>query len=137
MKALTLIFVILIALLQYPLWLGKGSWLRVWNVNQLIDGQKEKNVASKQRNETLNAEVRDLKQGNAAIEERARSELGMIKQDEVFYQVIDQPLPMQPANQVPEVETKPWELIVAEFIVAFWHKKIMYIDLQIQLSFNF
>ena len=55
----------------------------------------------KQRNETLNAEVRDLKQGNAAIEERARSELGMIKQDEVFYQVIDQPLPTQPANQLP------------------------------------
>ena len=109
MKALTLIFVILIALLQYPLWLGKGSWLRVWNVNQLIDQQKDKNVAAKQRNETLNAEVRDLKQGNAAIEERARSELGMIKQDEVFYQVIDQPLPMQPANLVPEVGAKPWE----------------------------
>ena len=106
-KALTLIFVILIALLQYPLWLGKGSWLRVWNVNQQIDEQKDKNVVAKQRNETLNAEVRDLKQGNAAIEERARSELGMIKQDEVFYQVIDQPLPMQPANQVPEVEAKP------------------------------
>ena len=105
-KALTLIFVILIALLQYPLWLGKGSWLRVWNVNQLINGQKEKNVASKQRNETLDAEVRDLKQGNAAIEERARSELGMIKEDEVFYQVIDQPLPMQPANQVPEIRVK-------------------------------
>ena len=105
-KALTLIFVILIALLQYPLWLGKGSWLRVWNVNQLINGQKEKNVASKQRNETLDAEVRDLKQGNAAIEERARSELGMIKEDEVFYQVIDQPLPMQPANQVPEIGVK-------------------------------
>ena len=105
MKALTLIFVVLIALLQYPLWLGKGSWLRVWNVNQLIDRQKEKNVASKQRNETLNAEVRDLKQGNAAIEERARSELGMIKQDEVFYQVIDQPLPALPANQLPTVPT--------------------------------
>ncbi len=106
MKALTLIFVILIALLQYPLWLGKGSWLRVWNVNQQIDEQKEKNTSFKQRNETLNAEVRDLKQGNAAIEERARSELGMIKQDEVFYQVIDQPLPMQPANQLPESASK-------------------------------
>jgi cell division protein FtsB len=102
LKALTLIFVILIALLQYPLWLGKGSWLRVWNVNQQISEQKGKNAAFKQRNETLNAEVRDLKQGNAAIEERARSELGMIKQDEVFYQVIDQPLPTQPANQLPE-----------------------------------
>ena len=107
MKALTLIFVILIALLQYPLWLGKGSWLRVWNVNQFIDRQKDKNVAAKQRNETLNAEVRDLKQGNAAIEERARSELGMIKQDEVFYQVIDQPFPALPANQLPEVPIVP------------------------------
>ena len=101
MKALTLIFVILIALLQYPLWLGKGSWLRVWNVNQQIEAQKDKNAAFKQRDETLNAEVRDLKQGNAAIEERARSELGMIKQDEVFYQVIDQTLPTLPANQLP------------------------------------
>jgi cell division protein FtsB len=106
LKALTLIFVILIALLQYPLWLGKGSWLRVWNVNQQISEQKGKNAAFKQRNETLNAEVRDLKQGNAAIEERARSELGMIKQDEVFYQVIDQPLPTQPANQLPETDNK-------------------------------
>ena len=103
MKALTLIFVILIALLQYPLWLGKGSWLRVWNVNQQIDEQKDKNAAFKQRNETLNAEVRDLKQGNAAIEERARSELGMIKQDEVFYQVIDQALPAKPENQAPAI----------------------------------
>lgn len=97
MKALTLIFVVLIALLQYPLWLGKGSWLRVWNVNQQIAEQKTKNDAAKQRNETLNAEVHDLKQGNAAIEERARSELGMIKQDEVFYQVIDQPIIIQPS----------------------------------------
>lgn len=103
MKALTLIFVILIALLQYPLWLGKGSWLRVWNVNQQINNQQEKNKAFKQRNETLGAEVRDLKQGNAAIEERARSELGMIKVDEVFYQVIDQPLPTIPPNQLPEI----------------------------------
>jgi len=102
-KALTFIFVILIALLQYPLWLGKGSWLRVWNVNRQIAEQKEKNESAKQRNETLGAEVRDLKQGNAAIEERARSELGMIKQDEVFYQVIDQPIPSKPVNQVPEV----------------------------------
>ena len=107
LKALTLIFVILIALLQYPLWLGKGSWLRVWNVNQQITEQKDKNAAFKQRNETLNAEVRDLKQGNAAIEERARSELGMIKQDEVFYQVIDQALPAKPENQAPaEVKAK-------------------------------
>lgn len=102
MKALTLIFVLLIALLQYPLWLGKGSWLRVWNVNKQISQQTEKNSIEKQRNDTLRAEVRDLKQGNDAVEERARSELGMIKSDEVFYQVIDQVFPSKPANQVPE-----------------------------------
>ncbi len=102
MKALTLIFAVLIALLQYPLWLGKGGWLRVWNVSQQVDKQKEKNEAYKQRNNALRAEVRDLKKGNAAVEERARSELGMIKSDEVFYQVIDQPIPEKPANQLPE-----------------------------------
>ena len=114
MKALTLIFVVLIALLQYPLWLGKGSWLRVWNITQQIEEQKDKNIMFKLRNETLSAEVQDLKQGNAAIEERARTELGMIKQDEVFYQVIDQALPAKPSNHVPvdresDVLTQPEE----------------------------
>ena len=89
MKALTLIFVILIALLQYPLWLGKGSWLRVWDLNRQIAEQQEKNNGLKARNEALDAEVLDLKSGRAAIEERARSELGMVKQDEVFYQVLE------------------------------------------------
>jgi len=89
LKALTLIFVILIALLQYPLWLGKGSWLRVWDLGRQVSAQQEKNDALKARNEMLDAEVRDLKSGRAAIEERARSELGMIKQDEVFFQVIE------------------------------------------------
>lgn len=101
MKALTLIFVTLIALLQYPLWLGKGSWLRVWDLNRQIAEQQEKNNGLKARNDTLDAEVLDLKSGRAAIEERARSELGMIKQDEVFYQVINQPLPISSANQLP------------------------------------
>ena len=80
-------------------------------MNQQIAEQKAKNDSFKQRNETLNAEVRDLKQGNAAIEERARSELGMIKQDEVFYQVIDQPIVIQPSTKPvakpATTETKP------------------------------
>lgn len=71
----------------------------MWNVSQKIDEQKKLNVSYKLRNDTLRAEVRDLKQGNAAIEERARSELGMIKEDEVFYQVID--YPMLPALEAP------------------------------------
>jgi cell division protein FtsB len=102
LKALTLIFVILIALLQYPLWLGKGSWLRVWDLNRQLTIQQEKNSVLKARNDSLDAEVRDLKSGKAAIEERARSELGMVKQDEVFYQVLES---TAPKNTTPQVET--------------------------------
>ena len=101
MRVLTLIFVILIASLQYPLWLGKGSWLRVWDLNRQISTQKEANAGLKVRNDTLDAEVRDLKQGYAAIEERARSELGMVKQDEVFYQVL-QSNPFTAVNNQPQ-----------------------------------
>ena len=89
MKLLTLALVALIALLQYPLWLGKGSWLRVWEVNQQVITQHETNQQLKIRNAALDAEVRDLKQGHDAIEERARSELGMIKQDEIFFQYLE------------------------------------------------
>ncbi len=103
MKALTLIFVILIALLQYPLWLGKGSWLRVWDLNRQISEQQEKNNGLKARNDTLNAEVLDLKSGRAAIEERARSELGMVKQDEVFYQVLENTPTKPPSSVAPVV----------------------------------
>lgn len=88
MKLLTLVLVALIALLQYPLWLGEGGWLAVWDTHHKISLQRQQNEALKARNEALEAEVRDLKQGTAAIEERARSELGMIRQDEVFYQVV-------------------------------------------------
>jgi cell division protein FtsB len=102
MRWLTLLFVALIALLQYPLWLGKGSWLRVWDLSQQIDKQKESNTVLKARNDTLDAEVRDLKQGYAAIEERARSELGMVKQDEVFYQVMDGSSALPAAPQAPK-----------------------------------
>lgn len=89
MRWLTLFLALLIAALQYPLWLGKGSWLRVWEVDRQIAAQKQLNQGLKARNASLEAEVRDLKQGYDAIEERARSELGMIKQDEVFFQVLE------------------------------------------------
>jgi cell division protein FtsB len=87
MKSLTIIFIVLIALMQYPLWIGKGSWFRVWNLNHQIEVQKKTNADNQIRNNVLNAEVTDLKQGFSAIEERARNELGMIKQDEIFFQV--------------------------------------------------
>lgn len=88
MRAVTLILATLLLLLQYPLWLGKGSWLKVWNLNRQVTEQQQINQQTQTRNAMLDAEVRDLKQGTEAIEERARSELGMIKRDEVFYQFI-------------------------------------------------
>lgn len=88
-KVLGLIFAALIALMQYPLWLGKGSWLKVWEVDQQVITQHEINQKLKMRNAALDAEVRDLKQGYDAIEERARSELGMIKQDETFFHIME------------------------------------------------
>jgi cell division protein FtsB len=89
MKALTLALAVLIVLIQYPLWLGKGSWFRVWEVDQQIRAQREANRQLQARNSALDAEVRDLKVGLEAIEERARSELGMIRQDEIFFQVLE------------------------------------------------
>ena len=89
MKVLTLTLAALIVLIQYPLWLGKGSWFRVWEVDQQIRAQRQTNRQLQARNTALEAEVRDLKVGLEAIEERARSELGMIRQDEIFFQVLE------------------------------------------------
>ena len=87
MRTLAILFVLLILALQYPMWLGKGGWLQVRELNAQVEAQRRVNADLKARNETLDAEVRDLKQGYEAIEERARSELGMIRQDEVFFQL--------------------------------------------------
>jgi cell division protein FtsB len=88
MRILALTLAASILLLQYPLWLGKGGWLRVWSLDQQVQEQKEANARLSRRNGALDAEVRDLKQGFEAIEERARYELGLIKQDEIFFQVV-------------------------------------------------
>ena len=89
MKWLTLMLAGLVVAVQYPLWAGKGGWFRVWEVDQQIAAQRELNARLKARNAALDAEVRDLKQGLDAIEERARSELGMIRQDEIFFHLLD------------------------------------------------
>ncbi len=78
----------LVVLLQNPLWFGKGGWLRVHELSGQVAGQRVKNDELRVRNAALDAEVRDLKQGYDAIEERARAELGMIRQDELFFQVL-------------------------------------------------
>ncbi|MDQ3025516.1 MAG: cell division protein FtsB [Pseudomonadota bacterium] len=88
MKPLSYILAGLLLALQYPLWIGKGSWMRVWDLDRQLVAQREGNARLKARNDAMDAEVRDLKQGLEALEERARHELGMIRKDEVFYQIV-------------------------------------------------
>jgi cell division protein FtsB len=91
MKVLGGILAALIVLIQYPLWLGKGGWLHVSAVDRQVTDQQAQNARLEARNVALEAEVRDLKQGLEAIEERARYELGMTKSDEVFFQIVERP----------------------------------------------
>jgi len=102
MRIFSLVLAALIILLQYPLWLGKGGWLRVWEIDRQVKAQKEGNAKLRVRNDALDAEVRDLKQGYDAIEERARYELGMIKQDEIFFHVMEKTPIATPAEPAPK-----------------------------------
>lgn len=89
MKKLAFTLVILIALAQYPLWYGKGSWLNVFEIDQQVTAQRQTNQKLQDRNTILEAEVSNLKKGLDAIEELARNELGMIRKDEVFFQIME------------------------------------------------
>ena len=90
MRLLAGILGALIVLIQYPLWLGKGGWLTAWRLESRLEVERARNLQLEGRNAVLTAEVRDLKQGTEAIEERARYELGMIRGDEVFFQYADE-----------------------------------------------
>jgi cell division protein FtsB len=90
-KIVTFVLISMLAVLQYDLWIGEGSLSAAWRLENTIEEQKQENARLKLRNDTLTAEVNDLKSGLAAIEERARSELGMIKQGETFVQIIETP----------------------------------------------
>jgi cell division protein FtsB len=98
MRILAAILLGLVALLQYPLWLGKGGWLRVWDMDRQVRIQQARNDGLQARNAALEAEVVDLKQGSGAIEERARYELGLVKQDEVFFQIVPPAAKAPPAR---------------------------------------
>lgn len=88
MRLLIVILVVLLIGLQYQLWFGRNSLPAAWRLAQQVEAQKQENNQLRERNAALEAEVDDLKQGLSAIEERARTELGMVKQGETFYQVI-------------------------------------------------
>lgn len=88
MRLLFIVLALLTAITQYPLWWGKGGWLRVHELQKKVASHQETNEALLARNNALQAEVQDLKSGTAAIEERARQDLGMLKEDEVFVQIL-------------------------------------------------
>lgn len=91
-RGFTAILVALLVLMQYPLWLGEGGWLAVRQGTRKLDTQRNLNQRLRVRNEILQAEVSDLKQGREAIDERARSELGMIAPDETFIRILAGPI---------------------------------------------
>ncbi len=89
MKKLVLLLLVLLAYLQYRLFFGEGSLQDVWELHQEVEFQRQENIQLRERNAALDAEVRDLQQGLDAIEEHAREDLGMVKEGETFYQVIE------------------------------------------------
>lgn len=110
MRLFAITLAALIVLLQWPLWVGKGSWLKVWQIEAQLAQQQRLNSTLRIRNEALDAEVRDLKTGTDAIEERARSELGLIRPEEVFFQVLGKspaPIPASPETARPGLGASP------------------------------
>src|SRR5687768_13599449 len=88
MRLITLALAALLLLIQYPLWLGKGGWMRAAELEGQVALAHNKNAELLARNAKLDSEVRDLKDGTGAVEERARFELGMVKQNEIFVQIV-------------------------------------------------
>lgn len=101
MRLVTVVLIALLALIQYPLWWGNGGWLRVHELRQQLDNQLQKNAGEKLRNERTAGEVQDLQSGTAAIEERARYEMGMVKDGEVFVQFVAPNAPAAPVVNTP------------------------------------
>jgi cell division protein FtsB len=104
MRLVTVVLVVLLALIQIPLWWGHGGWLRVHDLQQQLDQQLKKNADEKVRNERIEGEVQDLQSGTAAVEERARYEMGMVKDSEVFVQFVSPNAPL-PASNAPAAAT--------------------------------
>lgn len=91
MRVLTYIAVFIFAVLQYRLWLGEGSVQDVWDLRKQVDSARIQTQSLVERNRALYAEVNDLKSGLEAVEEIARTDLGMIRKGEVFFQVVGEP----------------------------------------------
>ena len=95
-RLIALVLVALIALLQLKYWVGNGGVREVEALRERVEAQARENAELERRNEALQAEVEELREGRAALEERARSELGLIKPGETFYRIVETPQPVQP-----------------------------------------
>lgn len=87
MRAVTIVLAVLLVLVQAELWLGRGGVPKVLELQAKLDRQRAENALARTRNAQLAAEVSDLKEGLEMVEEKARSELGMVKADEILVQV--------------------------------------------------
>jgi cell division protein FtsB len=102
MRIFAIILAVSLGLLQYRLWVSDQGMREIWRLDQAVEAQKAANVEQRDRNRQLLAEVTDLKVGLAALEERARSELGMVGNNETFYQIVTPatPAPSAPATPI-------------------------------------
>jgi cell division protein FtsB len=88
-RAALVVLILLLILLQYRLWLGEGSYASVYRLTREIETQTQTNKALNTRNRQLEAEINSLKEGDAATEERARTDLGMVKEGEGFFLITE------------------------------------------------
>ena len=89
MRSIVILLVLLLAYLQYRLWIDDGNLFDVMQLGNEVETQRDENIRLRERNDALDAEVRDLQQGLDAIEEHAREDLGMVKDGETFYQIVE------------------------------------------------
>ncbi|MGA2548832.1 MAG: cell division protein FtsB [Burkholderiaceae bacterium] len=109
MRLISLIFLALVLLIQYPLWFGRGGWFKVHDMDLQLQAIQKSNAELRARNDKLAAEVKDLREGAGALEERARYELGMIRDGEVFVQIVDpaQAAPATTAQSISPSDASP------------------------------
>ena len=118
MRLVTVVLLALLALIQYPLWWGHGGWLSVHELRGELAAQQQKNADEKLRNERIEGEVQDLQNGTAAVEERARYEMGMVKGGEVFVQFVSPNASSVPATLVPSSTSTRGEVSAAPVSVV-------------------
>jgi cell division protein FtsB len=100
MRLLFLTLLALFLLIQYPLWFGQGGWFAAWELKQKVSEQRVVNEGIRQRNLAMEAEVEDLRVGTQAVEERARTDLGLMLDEEVYVQILPTEVPSKDPAQV-------------------------------------